>query len=153
MLHRDDDSVDELEDASMCGAAGLLLALPAPPAAAIAAAPAGAVPLVSFVGDLVGGADRMAILRPCVFRGATVRFDRWIHQSGILRAYTKCAEPTHRACVRYRYCNQFPTTEEVAAYLIGWCELSPGLTREQHQERGCKPTAARMAEVAAKLRA
>ena len=111
------------------------------------AAPAAeeAVPLAAFVGDVLAGVDARAVAQSIYLNGCTVRFDNWSHSSGILRLYTTCKEPTHHACHRYAQVNRFPTTREVAAYLVGWWEMGASRSRQEHQNSHCVPSAARMA--------
>lgn len=113
--------------------------------------PPQSVALSSFIGEALAGVDAMRSLRPILLRGCTIRFDNWSHTSGVLRAYTKCAEETHRACFRYSQVTRYGTVQEVIAYLIGWWEMGAGRDRAAHQDPSCMPSAARMAEIVAEL--
>ena len=98
------------------------------------AAPPMVMPAVAAIGDVHAG-PVAAYLRPVRWRGYTVRFDRWSHQSGQLRAYGVCNNIDHPACFRYTFTHKYSSRKELLSHLFCWCELGINTDRAEHQDR------------------
>lgn len=100
------------------------------------------------------GDDVFSSLRPVSWRGFEVKFDRFSHTSGVLRAYGLCKSSSHRKCFRYAQTNTFPSRHALLAHLFAWMELGQegkALSREQHQSRDIEIPAARVQQILLEL--
>ena len=86
-------------------------------------------------------------IAPVQWTRFTVRWDRWSHQSGRLRCYTRCLDPSHERCFRYMFQHLAESRNHAAATLFAWAELGVELTREQHQSRASVLAEARVRHI------
>ena len=79
-----------------------------------------------------------------------VVFDKFSHQSSKQRGYINCQHDDHDGCLRYRFCEQWPSREAFCASLMAWATSGQDC-RSRTQHIDAEPSVAWVATITAAM--
>lgn len=79
------------------------------------------------------GVDWYRCLCSCDGVSVKVYFDHGSHQSGRLRGYAVCGSKEHDSCYKYRFCDEFESRVDMAAFMLSWASShADHVTKSSH---------------------